>query len=164
METPSLLCRLYNPDNLSAHDPFLVQLQVPASESDVTETDYSHTYTKFDQRKVVWDTSNLEVYQTMAGRFLSDSEILFPHPEHIPLKCELISNLLVKAAELCMVTKDPSSGKLKRNKKKISPKLQQAWQKMRKSFKIWKSEGKFKDSNNELYIAFKQAKCIFQCI
>ena len=50
-------------------------------------------------------------YQEQAGEFLTQAEAIFNQPEHIPLKCELYSNLLVNAAKNCLETITSSNKK-----------------------------------------------------
>ena len=83
---------------------------------------------------------------------------MFPLPEHIPLKCELYSRILVKSAEISMGIK--SEKRKVKFKRKRSPHLHQAWLKLRKAFRKWKTEGKTKDATS--YIQYKLARGIFQ--
>ena len=164
LKNPTLLCTQNTPENLSAHDSLLTTLEVPDHHNDeVTEVDYSKTYTKFDQQKVVWDSTKLDLYQLTAGKFLLDCENMFPLPEHIPLKCELFSQLLVKSAEICLEIK-PNRREDQRKRKLPSPQLEQTYLKMRKCFMRWKETGKSKDPGDASYIAYKSARSLFQRI
>ena len=153
-------CTLDNPDNLSSHDPVQGVLQVPHLKTADTTSQYEQTYTDFKQRKVVWDTTNLTKYQEAAARALVEYERLFSMPEHIPLRCELYSRLLVKSAELSMDTKS-----VKRQsglKQKPPHVLHQAWLKLRKHFNIWKKEGKPRDRESESLKHYKVSRGLFQ--
>ena len=153
-----LHCTLDIPENFSSHDPISASLYVPVtSQSTAPTVDYSHTYTEFNQVKVVWDAGDadkLDMYQLTAAKVLSEYDAMFPLLEHLPLKCELFSSLLVKCAEICMETKPA--------KKIAMQKRKQAWLKLRKSFKAWKISGKSKDQNNDVFTKYKEARSIFQ--
>ena len=121
LSDPVATCTLDNPENLSAHDPVTAVLRIPDTKTNANETDYSDTYTNFNRLKVIWDTTHLEKYQHTAAMALTEYDNLFPLPEHIPLKCELFSNLLVRSAEICMETKLVS--KEPKKHRKPSPRL-----------------------------------------
>ena len=151
-------CTLETPQNFSSHDPVSATLQYPAAESNPTFNLYSHTYSDFLRKRIIWDQDNLEQYQVTAGRILSEYDDIFSLPEHIPLKCELFSTLLVKAAELCLESKPAI---IKNNSKsKPSPKLHSAWQHLEKTFNVWKNLGKNKNSYE--FIEYKKARSDFQ--
>ena len=68
---------------------------------------YSHTYTDFNQAWVVWDKERVGDYQDLTAKVLSEYEAYFPTPEFVPLKCQLYSDLLVKAADISLDTTPP---------------------------------------------------------
>ena len=156
----SFSCSLNTPENLSSHDPVYVTMVLPKPQPGPTCTDYTHTYTEFHQHKVAWSEYTMDNYQDTAARALSEYEKMFPLPEHIPLKCELYSRILVKSAELCMATKPVNINKNK--KRKFSKSLHHAWCSLRKSFKIWKAGGKNKDQTCINYVLYKKARGRFQ--
>ena len=119
------------------------------------------SYTDFNQQKVVWDVANLNQYQATTDMVLSEYDYRFPLLEHIPLKCELFSRLLVRAAELTLESKPAKTSARKRTKP--SPTLHKAWLKMRKAFGSWKASGKVKDSACKEYEAYRESKRLFQC-
>ena len=159
LSNPRTLCTLDNPENLSAHDPLVSTLQVKETVSSTGHSKYAHTYTKFDQLRVNWDNQDLGRYKHITAEVLSVYENMFPLPQHIPLKCELFSNLLVKCAELCLVTK--YTDKNPKKSKKSSFILHQAWQVLQKRFRKWKEGGKVKD-NSIIFKDYKDAKRVFQ--
>ena len=107
---------------------------------------------------MIWDQTKLEPYQESAGRALTEYDDIFPSPVYIPLKCELFSALLVKAADLFIESKPVTS---KNNLKvKPSPQLHSAWQYLQKTFNIWKNTGKIKNSNE--FSQYKRARSSFQ--
>ena len=159
LTNPLVHCLMDNPDNLSSHDPVSVSLQVPSSSTTTPEPDYTHTYTDFIQQKIVWETDRLNMYQETAAKFLLHYEVMFPLPEHIPLKCELYSNILVKAAELCLKIK---SEKKRLGSNKPSHTLHQAWLRLRKLLKKWKKGGKIKTPDCSEFQEYNQAKRIFR--
>ena len=156
---PEARCTLHNPENLSAHDPLVSTLQVRESLSKPDGNKFSHTYTKFDQLRVNWDDQNLDKYKHITDEVLLEFDKMFPLPQHIPLKCELFSNLLVKCAELSLVTKHID--RIPKKNKKSSPILHHTWQVLRKCFKKWKEGGKVKD-DSETFKEYKDAKRLFQ--
>ena len=153
-------CTLETPQNFSSHDPVSATLQFPATGSNVTSNLYSHTYTNFSRKKIIWNQAHIEQYQQTAGNILTLYDDIFSLPEHIPLKCELFSTLLVKAADLCMESR---CDKTRKKKAKPSHQLHSAWQQLEKTFSAWKRAGKPKNTNNPAHIRYKKARSIFQC-
>ena len=153
------ICTLYTPENLSAHDPVIASLQIPQHTASSPSSDYSHTYRDFTQHKVVWDPQNLQHYQETTLKVLAEYESQFPLPEHIPLKCELFSSILVKSAQLCLQSK-PVQKSIKKNRP--SKYVHQAWLQLRKAFKKWKMNGKNKDPKCIYFTALKTSKGKFQ--
>ena len=161
LSEPTVSCSLVTPGNFSSHDPVSAILQVLGAEPPPPGDVYSHTYTDFTQRKVVWDPSKVCDYQQAAAIALAKYSSMFPLPEQIPLKCELYSNLLVKAAEMYMDSKPVK--KPCRFTMKVPHTVHQAWLKLKCAFKIWKKEGKGKDMARHSYQVLRQAKSTFQC-
>ena len=158
---PTVSCSLETPENFSSHDPVTAILRVHGAELQPGGV-YSHTYTDFTQHKVIWDPGKLHNYQEAAGTALATYSDMFHLPEHIPLKCELYSNLLVKAAELHMDLKPEKQHS--RKMLKSPPIIHQAWVKLRSAYNTWKKEGKVKDTVSLSYQSLRQAKRHFQCI
>ena len=153
------LCTLDTPDNLSSHDPVTALLEIPVSTGCDQGTDYGHTFTDFTQQRIVWDVDNLQNYQHTAATALAEYEEIFSLPEHIPLKCELYSSILVRSAELCLASKPaPKPGR----RKKPSMSVHKAWLHLRKSYKEWKKRGKIKDQACTYFKEYKQARSSFQ--
>ena len=149
------------PSNFSSHDPIFASLLVPSLDLPTTKTDqYSHSYTDFTQSKVIWSENKIQEYQCVAAKILAEYEEFFKTPEFIPLKCQLYSNLLVKAAEVCLEMKKNTPEK----KPRYPPRLHQAWMHLRRCFKIWKITGKRKDPSCESFLLYKQARGNFQHI
>ena len=160
MSLPTSICTLDTPENFSSHEPVLAKLQLHVSHPTAARSDYSHTYTAFTQQRVIWDTAKLDNYQHTAAKALSDYDKMFPLAEHIPLKCELFSSILVKAAELCMEVKPANT--TPRKKKKPSAVLHNAWLRLRKAFNAWKAGGKQKSQGNSSFVKYKQERGLFQ--
>ena len=121
---------------------------------------YTHTYTRFEQAKIIWNEENVQDYQHLAGQVLADFEEFFPTPEFIPLKCQLYSDLLVRSADLTMDTRPLPTP----NKFRSSPRIHNAWAHLRKYFYIWKKAGKPRDQTNKTYLEYKQSRANFQRI
>ena len=154
----SMQCNQEHPENLSSHDPVTATLGVPCTEQACRQENFSHTYSDFNQSRVIWKDENIGDYQRLAGKTLTEYESFFPTPEFIPLKCQLYSDLLVKSAEVCLDTKPDKADK----KRKHSPQVHQAWQHLRKTFKIWKREGKLKEPDNQNFLNYKLARANVQ--
>ena len=121
----------------------------------------SHRHTLcFYKKRIIWDSSHLEHYQQLCGEMLSKCEESFPDPECIPLKCQLVSDLLVKSAEIVFESKETQ----KKPSKPISKRKHQAWQHLMKSFKTWKEGGKIKKNCNSDHRRYKAARANFQCL
>ena len=155
------ICTLSNPINFSSHDVVSASLNVPhAPKEKDNPSKFSQTYSVFDQKRIIWDSSHMEDYQQLCGEMLSKCEESFPDPEYIPLKCQLVSDLLVKSAEIVFESKETQ----KKPSKPISKRKHQAWQHLMKSFKTWKEGGKIKKNCNSDHRRYKAARANFQCI
>ena len=152
-------CNQEHSENFSSHEPVSANLQVVCPDQSTNQEKYTHTYTDFEQPRIIWDEKYLESYQNISDKVLQDYESLFNSPEFIPLKCQLYSDLLVKSAELCFPRKsNPPAVR----KSRPPPKVHQAWKHLDKCFKIWKKEGKVKTTNSVSYTRYKQARANFQ--
>ena len=83
---------------------------------------------------------------------------MFDSREFTPLKCQLFSELLVKAASVCF--KEKLQGPFK--KQLPHPKINSAWKKLQRSYKIWKSAGKSRDSNDQYFLQYKKSRANYQ--
>ena len=152
-------CNQDNPDNFSGHDPVLGALWTLCSENtNYQSSKYSHTYTNFEPTKITWNENNLEKYQVAATHALTEYESFFDAPEFIPLKCQLYSEILVRAAEMYLGVKSRCLNK----KSKVSPQIHLAWAHLQRCFKIWKKEGKIKCPSSSSFQLYKQARARFQ--
>ena len=156
----TIQCNQDFPQNLSSHDPVLCSLVTPSTEQAPKHEKYSHTYTDFKKSCLVWNKDNLPKYQAMAGKLLSECDSYFPTPDFIPLKCQLYSDLLVRASEISLDTRPNSKVK----KHQYRQKIHQAWQHLQKVYKIWKKAGKPRDLDSLDYKTFRQARAAFQQI
>ena len=158
----TLQCSLEHPGNLSGHDPVIATLSLLCSAPKTSKKEmYSHTYTNFQYSKIAWDDDKLKEYEDAAAKVLSESESYFSSVEYIPLKCQLYSELLVTCAELTMGTRShPTPSKSPR----YPPRLHQAWQHLRKCFRLWKENNKPKDPINSLLLKYRAARANFQTI
>ena len=154
----STVCSRDNPENLSSHDPVIASLHIPERGYD-PDINYSHTYTDFTHQRIVWDSSRLPIYQSLSASALAEYEEEFKDPEYTPLKCELFSRILVRSAELCL---DSIPALKLRKDKKHPAAVHQAWIKLRKSYRTWKTRGKKKDLNCVHYMVFRKARSDFQ--
>ena len=151
-------CNQEHSENFSSHEPVSANLKVVCPDQSTNQEKYTHTYTDFEQPRIIWDEKYLESYQNTSDKVLQDYESLFNSPEFIPLKCQLYSDLLVKSAELCFPRKsNPPAVR----KSRPPPKVHQAWKHLDKCFKIWKKEGKVKTTNSVSYTRYKQARANF---
>ena len=162
LSTIHSICTLDTPDNLSSHDPVHAALQLPLQQINDKTSKYDQSYSDFNHKKIVWTKNNLVKFQELAAMALTKYEKLFSLPEHIPLKCDLFSRLLVKAAEMSMDVK--SDKKRLKFRSKPSPALHQAWLKLRKYFNAWKWQGKPRDDESKSFKEYKQSRGVFQRI
>ena len=151
-------CTQDNPGNFSCHDPIVASLQTSFPAQEKKTALFSHTYSNFEQPRVIWNKERLCDYQNIAAKALSYFEAFFPTKEFIPLKCELYSSLLVRSAEICLDRKPVPTKRQQRN----SPRVHQAWQHLQKMFKIWKNNGKVKDSSCIAFTMYLSARSKFQ--
>ena len=154
----TIQCTQDYPQNLSSHDPVLCTLMTPNTVQAPLQDLYTHTYTEFKNSCLVWKDDCLPQYQALAGQLLLKCEEYFPDPEFIPLKCQLYSDLLVRASEISLETKHHSSVK----KHKFPPKLHQAWQRLQKAYNIWKKSGKCRERGNQDFLNITRARAAFQ--
>ena len=130
-------CTLDDPLNLSSHDP--IESSVSIIREKPEESKFKNTYTEFKRKKVVWDASKIPEYQTLAASSLSDALSYWDNPESLPLLSCLFSNLLVRCAALVFDTHSPPSNL----SRKLPPlKIRQAQNLLKKTFKLWKNDGK----------------------
>ena len=164
LTNPDHVCTLDTPENLSSHDPISALLRLSGPLHGPPKSKYKHLYSKFPQQRHSWEPSKLHRYQHMTDIALTEYENLFPLPQHIPLKCELYSQLLVKSAEMSMDMKKvrKASKNKTRNSSPPSSILHQNWLRLRKAFRNWKHCGKVKDFQNVFYIQYCRARKAFQ--
>ena len=148
------LCTQEHPQNLSSHDPILASLHLPCSEQANKKEKYVHSYSKFEQTRVIWPEGHCQEYQDLAEKALAEYEQYFPTSEFLPLKCQLYSDLLVKAADLTLKTKPNLPAK----KVKSPPQVHHAWKHLHKYYNIWKREGKPRDTTSNSFLEYKQSK------
>ena len=101
----TIQCNQDFPQNLSSHDPVLCNLVTPCTEQAPQQEKYSHTYTDFKKSCLVWNKDNIPKYQALAGKLLSECDSYFTTRDFIPLKCQLYSDLLVRASEISLDTR-----------------------------------------------------------
>ena len=55
------LCTLEDPTNLSSHDVLISNLKVEVTAGETDLPKYAHTYADFNQKRIIWDKSKVEV-------------------------------------------------------------------------------------------------------
>ena len=153
-------CTQDHPQNLSCHDPVIATLSIPSSEKRNKSSRYSHTFSEFKQPRVVWPQEPSPVYQHLADKALTEYEQYFPTSEFLPLKCQLYSELLVKAAELSLEIKPVVPAR----KTNPTPQLHHAWKHLHKVYKTWKNEGKPREPCSFSFLQYKKSRANFQQI
>ena len=153
------LCKFDQPTNLSSHDVLLSSLKIQVAPGNTNPSLYVDTYTKFDQKHIIWEKSKIKKYQNLAGAALSDALDYWNFPEAIPLLCSLFSQLLVKCAEMTFHTKQTCP---KKSGMKKSRKQEKAEKELRKSYRVWKSRGKPKSRENKYRLRFLEARSNLQ--
>ena len=161
LRTVTIHCKQDFPQNLSGHDPVLSTLVIPSAIQECRQNKYIDTYTAFTQTRVVWNPETIPIYQAMAAQFLTECDSYFPSSDFIPLKCQLYSDLLVKAAELSLGTK---MSKAAAKKPQVPRQVHQAWQHLHKMYKIWKKADKPRNNDNPVLVKYRQARAAFQYI
>ena len=160
IDNVTLKCTEDHPLNISSHDPVLASLHISSNVKVTEKEKYKHTYSAFSHSKVLWNEDDIYKYKEISSQMLTEAEALFPDPEFIPLKCELYSNLLVRAAELSCAT----SHKRPEKRCLVPPQVNRAWKKLQRAFKNWKQEGKPRLPSSNSYLTFKQARSNLQQI
>ena len=133
-------CTLDTPLNLSSHDPIKLSICLKREGIELNDK-FAETYTDFERKNIVWDSTKLETYQQLAASALSNAISYWSTPETLPLLSCLLSKLLVQCATLSFTSK------LKRNRSqdsrnKPSLKVRQAQNLLKKHFREWKIAGK----------------------
>ena len=158
---PTIVCTLNHPLNLSAHDVIPSSLNVARdSFSGANENVFTHTFTPYEVKHIVWDGGDTTPYRDATDIALKHMEEVFNEPEFIPLKCELYSRLLVTCAEGTLKVKTTRTRKSR--SLKFSKRQNKAWKEFDKSFKAWSKAGKPRSETNHLYKHFKVARSNFQ--
>ena len=131
-------CTLDHPLNLSSHDPIQIAINVQVDSLDNKDR-FSHTYRKFDRKKIVWEPSKIPTYQKLASSALSKAVSYWNQPETIPFLSSLVSKLLVQCATAAFTCKRSDSH---RSQNQPSLKVRQAKNLLKDSFHKWKQAGK----------------------
>ena len=74
-------CTLDDPLNLSSHDP--IECSVSVVRNKPEKSKFKNTYSEFNRKKVVWDTSKIPEYQKLAAKSLSDALTFWDNPESL---------------------------------------------------------------------------------
>ena len=158
ISNPTQHCTLENPLNLSSHDPILATLSVKhVAEQEVSK--FSHTYTKFERQKIIWDKSKMNEYQQLAAEALSGASLLWDSPETIPALTSIFSNLLVKCATLVFESKSSS---IQSQSNHSSKKIVQAEISLTVNFNSWKKAGKPQMKTDSIKAAYTFARSNLQ--
>ena len=151
-------CTLDTPLNLSSHDPIETNLMVqPDMSSEASK--FSHTYSPFERKKIIWKPSKFPEYHQLAAKALSDAMSYWDSPETIRLLSSLLSNLLVKSATLVFDSKSPNK---KSPSKKQSLKIRQAQNILSAKFDAWKNAGKPPSKSDPTRAAYTAARSNLQ--
>ena len=81
-----ITCTLDTPQNLSAHDPVTINVDI-ASDPEIIGGKFTSTYTEFNRKKVIWDDSKISEYQNLVEKALDEASEQWKNPEFIPLLC-----------------------------------------------------------------------------
>ena len=131
-------CTLENALNLSSHDP--LEMSICVEVDCLKNMDrFSHTYTNFDRKKILWEAPKIPEYQQLASSALSDAVLYWNQPETIPFLSSLVSKLLVQCATAVFTS---SLSKSQSSQRLPSLKIRQAKNKLKQSFNKWKQAGK----------------------
>lgn len=152
------ICTLKCPTNMSSHDPILASLSI-VSTSTKSISKHSHTYSDLKRKRIIWDDTKLHIYKSLSDRMIKDAVEYWSMPEAIPLLCNLLPNLLVKCAEMCMDHK--TAGKASQGLKS-SKKIKKAGKLVQAAYRRWKENGKSFSSTNPTRIAYLKSKADFQ--
>ena len=151
-------CTLDSPQNLSSHDPIQSSVTLQLS-SNTKSSSYTHTYSTFKRKKIIWDPTKIEEYQCLASRALSGALEYWDSPEHIPLLSSLVSKLLVSCANQVFASSTPSH---ERAARKLPLNVRQAKNTLRRAFNAWKSAGKPENRDNPAKAAYSDARASLQ--
>ena len=151
-------CTLDSPLNFSSHDVLISVLSIPSAPP--VASIHSKTYDEYKRSKVVWNKSDISIYQDYADSILALAESWFPGPELIPLKCELYSHLLVKSALSTCITSKSGTPDCGSKKTKISKKLKHAKAEYRIRYRQWNIMNR--DKNHPTYLAYTEARKVLQ--
>ena len=153
-------CTLDNPLNLSSHDPLEMSVSIELDCSEKKDR-YSHTYTNFDRKNVLWEPSKLTKYQELAASALSEAVSYWNQPEAIPYLSSLVSKLLVNCATAVFKTTGPT---IRNSRALPSLSIRQAKNQLKVSFKNWKQAGRPASEKHPARIQYNQSRAHFQRI
>ena len=150
IEFSEQLCKLNNPENLSAHDVVVGQICLPKSSLKVSEPDYSSTYTQFQVRKPKWDESGMTGYQTQTARVLSEMLVDCNEPFFLPVVTEMFSKMLVISAQQNFECSNPMKNQKKNKTPKFSKQTSDAYFEHKQICKQWREAGRPTDNSNPM--------------
>ena len=153
-----ITCTLDTPQNLSAHDPVTINVDI-ASDPEIIGGKFTSTYTEFNRKKVVWDDSKISEYQNLVEKALDEASVQWKNPEFIPFLCSLYPRLIVQCAEMVFETK---SAVTKTKAQKPHSLLVRAQNLVNSRFRKWKRAGKPTGKNNPLKTAYTTARSELQ--
>ena len=140
-------CTLIHPNNLSDHDPVVVNLSFINDNNDEEIEDYSSTYTDLPSKKVKWDEHCMANYQQLAAKIIGEAVENYSGDNNLSLLTELVETKLVLAAESTFQILEPRE---KKQRKGFSESKAEnvAWKKYNSSFRQFCAAGKPSDKNH----------------
>ena len=154
-------CTLENALNMSSHDPLEISIYVEVDNLSKKDR-FTHTYTTFDRKKIVWEDLKIPKYQQLASSALSNAVLYWNTPETIPFLSSLVSKLLVQCATSVFTSTSASSGN--NILPKLSLKFRQAKNHLKASFHKWKQAGKPPSELNDTRRQYIQSRSHLQRI
>ena len=146
------LCKLDNPENLSAHDVIIGQLCLPQNPVMVSEPDYSQTYTEFQVRKPRWNADGMIGYQTQSAEILSELMSNLNEPFYIPVLTEIFSNMLVISAQQNFQCSKPVASRQKNNSPIFPKQITDAYFQHKKICQQWRDAGRPGDKTHPMKV------------
>ena len=153
-------CTLEDSMNLSSHDPIVSGTSI-AIEICNKSSKYSHTYTEFKRKKIIWDEAKLPEYEELASHALSDALSYWKTPESLPHLSSLVSRLLVTCASLVFESR---SSRSLCSARKLPLEIRQANNVVKKTFEAWKKAGKPSSKSDPVRAEYCQARSNLQIL
>ena len=148
------ICKEEDPTIISTHDAIQFQLTFPATPLSVPEAPAMRS-APVENKRLIWESADIELYQNCLETILEQNFQFWNTPECISTLALLIPRAFIEAADFAVPSKQ-------RRETNFTVKKSEDWLKAetaaKKATKKWKSMGKPRNEDNQLFIAKKETR------